>query len=185
MDSNKKTLLVSIIGVIVFIVFIVGASYAYYVANISEQRNSGEDGSTNLGAAKLDLTFDGENVLTWEKIIPGDIITKTFHVANHGSDACYSIYWKNVQNDFVNKDDLKVTLSVLEDETSTTLSPVTSIFPSTSSDIQLLYEGQKILKDKTQDFSLTVEYINTESKQNDDIGKSLSSSIVIELGVCQ
>ena len=105
MSGNRtNTLLLTVIGVATLLVAVIGATFAYFTANIT----GGEDTTTiTVGAGKLSIAYeDGDGALTADNIEPevtDPAITKDFTITGSNSTTAimpYSIYLVIQTNDF-------------------------------------------------------------------------------------
>lgn len=169
MFGNKKTIIISVIAIAVFIAVISYASYAFYTTTIEEKGNGGISGST----ANLSTTFeDGEEI---NKImIPGDTITKTFSIENNGADISYTIVINGLVNDFTSYQDIIYTLKeddeiLVEDK----------VFPNDPTKNELS-ETRTLKNGERRTYTITITYQNTEVDQAPDMGKKLSGKLFIK-----
>jgi len=107
---NRKTnIIVSITGIVIIILALLGLTYGYYMSKITgnETAKSVEVITGDSSVRFTDLSEDNIN----EIIEPGYTTTKTFTVENIGNiSATYSIYFVDVYNDFVRAEDIVYTL---------------------------------------------------------------------------
>lgn len=170
MSSNKKTILISVISIAIFIALISYASYAFYTTTVTEKgENAGITGST----AKLSTTFeDGEEI---NKImIPGDSITKTFSIENNGADISYKIAIQGLVNEFISYQDIIYTL-----KENDTLLVENKVFPNEATN-NTLSETRTLKNGERKTYTITITYQNTKVDQAPDMGKRLSGKLFIE-----
>ena len=168
MNNKKVTILISIVSVLVFMVAIAAASYAFYTTTIEKEG----DGGTKVGTAYLGSSFVDGPVVQISNIIPGDTITKTFTIGNNGgTEYQYKIVINEVQNEFEKTEDLQYTLKRGETVIKT------GSFPTQTGAItEVITIGAK----EVHSYSLTIEYKNTTEDQSGDMGKTISGKIFIE-----
>lgn len=184
MSSNKKTIIISVIAIAIFIAVISYASYAFFTTTVGEKGNGGISGST----ANLSTTFeDGEEL---NKImIPGDTITKTFSIENNGSDISYQIVINNLVNEFTRYQDIIYTLKekekVIENGEETekvTVLAEDKVFPNDPAKNEL--SDKRTLKNgERKTYTITITYQNAEGENGDqapDMGKVLSGELFIK-----
>lgn len=107
---NKKTVIVlSVISIILLFLFFVAASYAYYLSKI-KGNSSANSIDIVIGGAKVTYTDYSIETVN-EEIEPGYEHIKIFGVRNSGKTrAKYSIYLKEVENDFIRTEDIQYIL---------------------------------------------------------------------------
>lgn len=170
MSSNKKTIIISVIAIAVFIAVISYASYAFFTTTIEEKGNGEISGST----AKLSTTFeDGEENIIIENMIPGNSFTKTFTLENNGVDISYKIAINDLVNEFTSYQDITYILKendiILEEN---------KVFPNDATKNELS-EKRTLKKGERKTYTITITYQNTEIDQTEDMGKTLSGKLFI------
>ena len=170
MNNKKITIFISILSVLLFVVAIVAASFAFYTANVKQEGDSGVDISTpSLGSSFIDGP-----VIQISNIIPGDTFSKTFTVGNSGgNDLNYKIVINELQNEFTKTEDLQYTLKRGEEVVAS------GSFPTQTGAIT---ETINIAQNVTHNYTLTITYLNTAEDQSADMGKTISGKIFIEEG---
>lgn len=107
MNGNRiNTLLLTVIGVATLLVAVIGATFAYFTANLT----GGEESTTiTVGAGKLSIAYaSGDGILTAEKIQPeltDPAITKNFTISGSNTTTSvmpYSLELVIQSNDFTN-----------------------------------------------------------------------------------
>ena len=172
-ENNSKKYIIGII--VALIVFVSGISYAYFEANVI---NAGVR-TTSIATKNLsDLQIIDGTTSSSNNMIPGDSVTQTFQVRNNNDmNLCFALNWSNVSNTFVNTSDLHVSLSDGTNNIPLTL----DTFPTTGEE---LATNMKINASTTNNYTLTVTYVNTEADQTGDMGKSFSGRITGEIVEC-
>ena len=170
--QDKKPNIIAIIGAIVLLVLaVVGLSYAFFSAFI----NGGEtDTSVEGTGANLSLVYtDGKSVITSSNIMPGWSATKTFTVTNNGeADTYYKLNISNITNEFV-EGGLTFSIASADGGTSVAEQAVGTTTRTISPSITIA-EGA------THTYTVTAKYINLNTDQTPDLGKSFSYTIGIE-----
>ena len=156
---NRNMYFTLICSLIILIAIAFSGTYSFFVATI---KDTGDDRSTSLQAgsiASLTITGDSE-VPAITDMIPEDRYTRTFKITNSSEfDAKnVTLVWKNVVNEFVNKDDLIIILK--NTTTSEELIKESSKTPFPSRDDELLISGINIGGSSSNDFELTIYYVN-------------------------
>ena len=170
--KDKRPNIIAIIGAIVLLVLaVVGLSYAFFSAFI----NGGEtDTSVEGTGANLSLVYtDGKSVITSSNIMPGWSATKTFTVTNNGeADTYYKLNISNITNEFV-EGGLTFSIASADGGTSVAEQAVGTTTRTISPSITIA-EGA------THTYTVTAKYINLNTDQTPDLGKSFSYTIGIE-----
>ncbi len=196
MSNKKTTIIISIVSIILFIVAVLSASYAYYITTVQE---TGDPDSTKVGTADFNINFVDGAVMTIENMIPGDTFSKTFTLENKGTATIsYKVVMQEVRNEeFIRKEDItyklyeyvvpksEATAETDFSETEGTEEPVvekallaSGIFPSVTNAIS---ETLSIEGGVTKGYILEVTYENViDVDQKDDMGKTISGKLFIE-----
>ena len=171
-DRDKKPNMIAIIGAVVLLILaVVGLSYAFFSAFIK----NGETAPSIEGTgANLSLVYtDGKSVITSSNIMPGWSATKTFTVTNNGeADTYYKLNISNITNEFV-EGGLTFSISSTDGGANIDETPVGTEDRTISQSI-LIAEG------KTHTYTITAKYVNLDTDQTPDLGKSFSYTIGIE-----
>lgn len=171
--NNTKLIIGLIISIIILIVIVAVGTYAYYTTALNTKND--DQNTIQNSTAKIEFQLT-DGTLTGDNLIPGDVITKTFSVTNNGTiDGTFKIVWKSVTNEFINKQDLIVTLS---DDTGEIISSSDNqVLPDSTTTSTVLKDNLKIGKGATKNYTLKITYRNTNADQTEDMGKSLSATI--------
>ena len=173
--SRKNKIIISVTGIILVLVTLIGLTYAYYLTRINGNTN---DKSVTVSLANLELTYsDGNGLIEATNIVPGEVIaTKTFSVENTGDKKVinYTVYLDDVINTFENKNDVKLTLTCTSSKgNKCTGTEIT--YPSTDT----LLSINDIEVEEKHNYELKVEFIETNTDQSIDMNKELSGNIII------
>ncbi len=183
---NRNMYFTLICSLIILIAIAFSGTYSFFVATV---KDSGEDRSTSLQAGNVaNLTITGDNeVPAITDMIPDDRYTRTFKITNNSENNAKNItlVWKNVVNEFVNKDDLIIILKNIT--TNEELIKESSNTPFPSSNDEVLISGINIGGSNSNDFELTIYYVNDpdnnqmidEEGNPIDMGKSFGGEIQI------
>lgn len=170
MSGNKKTIIISVIAIAIFIAIISYASYAFYTTTVS---SSGDNDALNGSTAKLSTTFeDGEEIN--KILIPGDTITKTFSIENNGTNISYQIAINDLLNEFISYQDIIYTLK--EDDV---ILAEDKVFPNDPTKNELS-ETRTLKSGERRTYTITITYQNTEVDQAPDMGKKLSGKLFVK-----
>ena len=174
--SRQKSIIISITGITIVMLCLLGLTYGYYITNIIGNTNSN---SIVLTTTKLELTYaEGEDSnIYMEKIEPGAIGSKTFTVTNTGDDTItdYGVYIEDVINTFNRIDDLEITLTCVSN-LGNDCNDITRSYPTKN---ELIIKNT-IEADEIHTYTLVIKYIYSETEnQSEDMGKKLSGKVQI------
>jgi len=172
--KEKKILILSIVGVLLLVSIVVATSYAYFVANVSGNKDTNNVVVTN-GVMALEYK-DGDEI-TLANAVPGNSVTKTFTVKNIGNVSTnYTIYFSELSNKFVDKTDLVYTLTSSDGGKNVAQTQV----PSTN---DAMVSNYAIEAGKTHTYTLTITFLNKDENQDDNQGVSFTTKIGINESV--
>ena len=187
--SRKQRIIVSVTGIFLVLLILVGLTYAYFLTKIKGNENNK---SISVTTANLLLEYADVNdeLITDSAIEPGKTWTKTFVATNKGNKTVtYGVALENVVNQFERKDDIVYTLDCKQysktgfsiDKTNKTVTGTISgtcngvsdetTFPSIGT---ILVEND-IADDKAQVYTLLVMYKETNTDQSIDMNKTFSA----------
>ena len=170
--QEKIPNIIAIIGAIVLLVLaVVGLSYAFFSAFI---KNGETDPSIEGTGANLSLVYtDGKSVITSSNIMPGWSATKTFTVTNNGeADTYYKLNISSITNEFV---DGGLTFSIASADGGTSVAE-----QAVGTTTRTISPSITIAEGATHTYTVTAKYINLNTDQTPDLGKSFSYTIGIE-----
>ena len=165
--SKKAKIIVSISGIVLVMLILLGLTYAYFLTKISGNTNTK---SISVTTANLELTYGDNSAEILGKdltLIPSDteIGTKTFTVTNNGNDTNYVVVIENVS------------VTKASDGSTTTFDGVgtQSIFPINGG----VLVGNSIKEGDVHTYTFKMWYIDTGIDQSNDMGKSLQARLNI------
>lgn len=170
--KNKIIILSTIIFLILITLTII--TYGYYLIKINGNKNT----SISVSIANLELTYnDGNGLIESKNVVPGDnITTKEFSVENTGDKKVvnYAVYLDDVVNTFVDKYDIKLTLTC-ESSKNNTCNGTNMLYPT--SDTLLVLNDIDV--GEIQKYYLKVDFIETNDDQSDNMDKIVEGNIII------
>ncbi len=178
MNRNQR-IVVSIVGIIIVTLALIGITYAYFMTKII-----GNSTSTSISGtlANLELTYgDGNDLIATSEMMPGDTLEKTFLLQNTGTVDVdnYIVVLENVTNTLTRKGDLVYTLTCESNDNNPCIGVTNVIFPDDNGPI--IYNS--IEKGVTHSYTLTVTYKNYDDiDQSVDMGASFSAKVNIKDG---
>ena len=192
--NRKQKIIVSITGIILVSLILIGLTYAYFLTKITGNTN---EKSISVTTANLVLEY-GENTNVVQGINnaePGYSVEKIFTATNKGnSDVTYGAALENIVNELSRQEDLVYTLtctsylkegfSLASDGTITGTVDgtcngisVETKFPSTSN--LSIMVNNTIDTIHTHAYKLTIKYKEMNVDQSDDMNKTFSAKVNI------
>ena len=187
--NRRQKIIVSITGIFLVLLILVGLTYAYFLTRINGNDN---EKSISVTTANLEVEYADINdkLITDSAVEPGKSWTKTFVATNKGNKSvAYGVALENVVNQFERKDDIVYTLDCKQysktgfsiDKTKKTVTGTISgtcngvseekKFPS----IGTILVQNNIANDKAQVYTLVVKYKNVNENQSVDMNKTFSA----------
>ena len=187
--NRKQRIIISITGIVLVSLILIGLTYGYYMTKINGNNNSK---SISVVTANILLEYADINdeLITDTKVEPGKSWTKTFVATNKGNKTVtYGVALENVVNTLERKQDLVYTLDCKQysktgfsiDKTNKTVTGTISgtcnsvttetTFPS----IGTILVQNDIADDKAQVYTLVVTYKETNTDQSVDMNKTFSA----------
>ena len=184
--SKKGKIIVSISGIVLVMLILVGLTYAYFLTRINGNTN---EKSISVSTANLELTY-GDNsaeILGKDLVLePSDteIGTKTFTVTNNGNDTSYVVIIENVSvtkasdgsTTTFESNDFRYTLTCTKsDGTSCDGVGTQSVFPINGG----VLVGNSIKEGDVHTYTFKMWYIDTGIDQSNDMGKTIQARLNI------
>ena len=184
--NRKQKIIVSITGIILVSLILIGLTYAYFLTKITGNTNSK---SISVTTANLELVYgDGNGILApTDKLMPGDTVgTKEFTVTNNGNNKVegYLVIFRNVTNTLLRPEDLvykvecKQYLNDVETGTCDGVEYETQLPTGTGSGSGVIVSND-IEAGYVQKYKLTLDYLNPDVDQSDDMNKTIEAKIDI------
>ena len=172
--SRKQKIIVSVVGITIVLLALLGITYAYYLTRIQGNTNIN---SISITTADLKLVYrDGNGHVSKENIMPGTTFEKTFTVTNEGNSTIdnYAVYLEEVVNTLSRTEDLTYVLECTS--SSGTCSGATGEFPTLAE----MIVANSIDVGVTHSYTLTVIYENLDTvNQSEDMGSTISAFVQI------
>ena len=185
--KKRNKIIVSIVGIIIVLLALLGITYSYYLTRIQGNTNTN---SISITTAKLELVYEDDK----EEIIEGNgalvpdsddpIGTKDFTVTNNGNDSSYVVIIDNVSVTKVSdgsattfvSNDFRYTLTCTKSD-GTKCNDVSdlTIFPIKGG----ILVSNDIKAEDVHTYTLTMWYIDTGIDQSDDMGKTYQARVNI------
>ena len=148
----------------------IASSYAYFVANVSGNKDTNNVVVTN---GVMALEYKDGDAINLDNAIPGSSVTKTFTVKNTGNVSTnYTIYFSELSNKFVDKTDLVYTLTSNDGGKNVAQTQV----PSTN---EAMVSNYAIEAGKTHTYTLTITFLDKDENQDDNQNVSFSTKVSI------
>ena len=168
--KDKKIIILSIIGSLLLVSIAIASSYAYFVANVSGNKDTNNVVVTN---GVMALEYKDGDAINLGNAIPGSSVSKTFTVKNTGNVSTnYTIYFSELSNKFVDKTDLVYTLTSSDGGKNVAQTQV----PSTNN---AMVSNYAIDAGKTHTYTLTVTFLDKDENQDDNQNVSFSTKVTI------
>ena len=173
--EKKNVILLTVIAVATLLITVVGATFAFYAAQVD-----GTPTEINVTSANgLAITFDDGDTLTASNIIPGwTSKEKTVKVSNSGNyELEYKITWKGVTNTISDKEHLTYSATVASafaeddkhtDHTSSATSNITKVATPETIGLdspEAVFATQKIKPGEEITYTITLNYEDTGNAQ--------------------
>ena len=176
--NKRQKIVVSITGITLVLLILVGLTYAYFLTRIQGNTNNK---SISITTADLALVYsDGNGLISVEKIQPGTTLTsKTFTVENTGNSTTeYGVFLEDLINTFERTQDLELTVTCTSSVTTPSQKTCDGYEGSMLTQNDMLLTNS-IDEGEIQTYSLTLEYVEAGVDQSVDMNKSLEAKVQI------
>ena len=184
--NRKQKIIVSITGIFLVLMILVGLTYAYFLTKITGNTNSK---SISVTTANLAIVYEDNSAEILGKdltLIPSDteIGTKIFTVTNNGNDTNYVVVIENVSvtkasdgsTTTFESNDFRYTLTCTKSDGSSCDGVSTqSIFPINGG----VLVGNSIKEGDVHTYTFKMWYIDTGIDQSNDMGKTIQARLNI------
>lgn len=179
--NRKTSIIISITGITIIALILISFTYGYYLTRIDGNENS-KSVSITIGEMSVNYTDLSQETLS-AIIEPGYETVKLFTIENTGNvRGIYSIYLKDVINDFTRTDDIQYTLyrkvgnNTIEDLNESEII-ATGTFPKENAYIKT----NEVIENPGDfyTYALKITYINSDENQNEDQGRTFSAKVEI------
>ena len=190
--NRKQKMIVSVVGITIVLLALLGITYAYYLTRIQGNTNTN---SISITTADLKIVYgDGNGLVTAENIMPGNQVTfkttngtttteKTFTVTNSGNTTVegygvsldYAYIADTMPSIFERPEDFEVTLTCTTSKTGETCNGFTGDFNNES----IMMTSNDIEVGETHSYSLSIYYNDPGVDQSNDMGKNLNLKVQI------
>ena len=192
--NRRQKIIVSVTGIFLVLLLLVGLTYAYFLTKINGNENTK---SISVTTANLALVYgdDGSVIGEGEKITPGTTFeSKTFTVTNTGDDSSYVVVLENTSVTYAStvevngethtagsattfeSNDFRYTLTCTKKDGSS----CNGITYDTLILKDGILVGNDIVSGDVHTYSLTIEYLETGKDQSNDMNKLYNAKINIK-----
>ena len=170
MKIKNKKIVLTVLGILIVLLSVIGATYAYYSAKIKENNKT----ETVIKTNELNIVFTGTQEINCSNIIPGDSCIKKFTVENISNVPVeYNIYMAGITNEF--NEDLVYTL---EDETGSVVGETP--LPVTNKNKSYLKTAISIEANTKKTYTMKILYKYLETSQDNYQGKTFKGTLGID-----
>lgn len=182
--NRKQKIIVSITGIVVVMLALLGLTYGYYLTNIYGNTNSN---SISVTTADLVLVYDDNNsYIDLTNIMPGTSASKTFTVSNPGTNDLseYAVGIDEVTNTLTRTEDLTYSITCQEKKINDADTAYTKCagtedkngnYPKVNSEILTNSIKSKYI----QKYTITITYANPDEDQSVDMGSTIKGRMQI------
>ena len=167
-----------VLTLVVFVISIAGVTYAYFGSSVIGNE---EASSAKVKTTKKQLTYTDVLMISDSNTLPGWSQTKTFTVTNTGrKTASYNIIWRDITNSLTN-DELVISATCSASSGSCSGISETPVYYTTrEQSIKRIKKNISIEPGITHTYTVTIEFIDTDSNQDYNQRKSFRGFLNIE-----
>ncbi|MBO5138960.1 MAG: hypothetical protein J6B89_04940 [Bacilli bacterium] len=167
---NKKKIAIITSVIVLLILAIIGASYAFYSATVKENNKT----QTVIKTNELTIVYTGTEEINVSDIVPGDSFTKKFTVENTSNiPVTYNIYIEGITNEFN-----EALVYTLKDKDGEVIAE--EVLPSTNAEKTYLITDIEIDSSELKEYEMTIEFKYSDEDQNKLQGKSFNATLGID-----
>ena len=209
MEKKNKTLVLSIVAIATLLIVVVGATYAYFIAqggasantNVNVQTNTTDNLSFSVGE-EINITATQDNFAQGLGNQAGSTTASATLTANNATNTAtrnYYLYLNITSNDFVytvDSDTPELILTVTDPDGSPVQSisglepvtvgegdtQVTGFDITTASNVITLASNYEITSTgtETQTWNIIVTFVNLDTDQEGNAGKTFEATLIIQ-----
>ena len=179
--SRKNKIIVSVVGIFIILLAMLGITYGYFLTRIT---GNTKDNSILITTANLRLVYDdGTGEINVSNIHPGDTVyTKTFTVANEGnSEVGYEVHLENVINKFEHDEDLMFKIVCESNIDGNSCNGYDSTYPL--SNVKLITNKIAPVSETNEreihTYTVSLQFKDDGTDQSNDMGKILQGKFNI------
>lgn len=170
-NSSNKLYYLAIAGIVLIVIFMLGATYAYFSLNIIGTGNQNVVNSID----EVIINFNDTSNVSLVNGYTGESITKTFNVVNNDTNAIYyDIKLTSLVNNFANPDDLVFTLTGTNGGAIVSETTVPTVTDTK------LASYIKLAPSTTHTYTLVVTFKKTDEDQSANMNKTFSGKVAID-----
>ena len=205
MEKKRKTVVLSIIAIATLLIVVVGATYAFFVAqggasantNVNVQTNTTDSLSFSVGDA-INITATQDNFAQGAGNQAGSTTASATLTANNATNTAtrnYYLYLNITSNDFeytVDTNTPELILTIIDPDGTelqnlsgykyVEVGEVSGFDITTVSDVIKIAENYEITSTgtETQTWNITVTFVNLDTDQVENTGKTFEASLIIQ-----
>lgn len=194
--ERKNVIFLTVVAIATLLVAVVGATFAYFSttvqSNINNNQNKVDIGTAKLASSTIIFASSGDKI-DMQNAVPGSSANTSFTITNDSDiDLSYDISWKDVTSTFntpdddynaetdgavptTQKDELKYSVSCTTTKEGSSQGSKEETAPTTAT--APILSNQLIKAKDTATCTVTVNFIETNTNQNYNQGRSFAGTI--------